>query len=202
MRVPLRGIYAIVDAAEGEPLAQLEAILAGGVRIVQYRAKDGVAHELVAALRRHVHDVGGCLIVNDHAHALELADGLHLGQEDLALHDFTGLRRAHPDKILGLSCPDVLTAHAAESLGADYIGAGSIYATSSKSDAGAPIGPQGVRAIVEAVSIPVAAVGGIRHEDLAEVRATGAAMAAVIRAISRAPDARAAAAALVAAWGA
>ncbi|MBV8354870.1 MAG: thiamine phosphate synthase, partial [Candidatus Eremiobacteraeota bacterium] len=87
-------------------------------------------------------------------------------------------------------------------LGADYIGVGSIYATSSKSDAGAPIGPQGVRAIVEAVSIPVAAVGGIRHEDLAEVRATGAAMAAVIRAISRAPDARAAAAALVAAWGA
>ncbi|MBV8600527.1 MAG: thiamine phosphate synthase, partial [Candidatus Eremiobacteraeota bacterium] len=86
--------------------------------------------------------------------------------------------------------------------GADYVGVGSMYPTASKADAGPPIGPAGVRAVVEAVRIPVAAIGGITLERIPEVRATGAAMAAVITAISRAKDRRLAARALVEAWDA
>ena len=196
----LRGIYAIVDAAEGDVIAQLDDILAGGIRLVQYRCKTGPDAAVVSEARARANAAGAMLIVND---ALELAgraDGVHLGQEDLELVDRATLRTVLRGKILGISCPDVATARAAVELGADYIGVGSVYATGSKSDAGAPIGTAGLRAATDSVSIPVAAIGGITLERIPEVRAAGAAMAAVITAISRAGDRRAAAQALVNAW--
>lgn len=196
----LRGIYAIVDAAEGDPLAQLDDVLAGGIKIVQYRCKAGPQADVVRAMHARTQAAAATLILND---ALELAgdaDGVHLGQEDLALLETAALRKRLQAKILGISCPDVATAQAAVALGADYLGVGSMYATNSKSDAGSPIGAAGVRAVVAAVDVPVAAIGGITLPRIAEVRATGAAMAAVITAISRAIDRRAAAAELRAAW--
>ena len=198
----LRGIYAIVDVTAGgdDPLAQVADVLAGGVRLVQYRAKSGVDRPLLRRFRAQVAAAGGLVIVNDDVGALDDADGVHLGQEDLARVDLPALRARHPGKILGISCPDVRTGLAAQAAGADYAGAGAMYATASKDDAGAPIGPGGVRAAVEALAIPVAAIGGITLERIPEVRATGAAMAAVITAISRAPDRAAAARALVDAW--
>ena len=197
----LSGIYAIVDAAEGEPLAQLDDVLAGGVRLVQYRAKAGVDRTMLGALHARAVAAGALLIVNDDLAAIEDADGVHLGQEDLAMLDRAALRAAYPGKILGISCPDVATSREAEAIGADYVGVGSMYATRSKSDAGDPIGGQAIRAVVEALTIPVAAVGGITLATIPEVRRAGAAMAAVITAISRATDRRAAARALVDAWG-
>jgi thiamine-phosphate pyrophosphorylase len=196
----LRGIYAIVDAAEGDPLEQLEDVLAGGIRLVQYRDKIGIDRALLAALGDRAHAADALLIVNDDLDALDLADGIHLGQEDLDVQDRAQLRARVGAKILGISTPDEVAARAAVVLGADYLGVGSTYATGTKFDAGAPIGTEGVRRIVRAVDIPVAAIGGIKLENIADVRATGAAMAAVITAISRAPDRRAAARALVSAW--
>jgi thiamine-phosphate pyrophosphorylase len=200
MRPRLRGIYAIVDGAEGDVLAQVADVLAAGVRLVQYRSKAGIDRAVLAAARERAHAAGAILIVNDDLRLLDDADGIHLGQEDLAPLDVKGLRARVGTKILGISAPDAAAARAAVALGADYVGVGSMYATRTKSDAGAPIGPQGVRRVVEAVAVPVAAIGGITLANIAEVRATGAAMAAVITAISRAPDRRAAARALVEAW--
>jgi thiamine-phosphate pyrophosphorylase len=196
----LRGIYAIVDAAEGDPLEQLEDVLAGGIRLVQYRDKIGTDRALLAALAERAHAADALLVVNDDLGALDLADGIHLGQEDLDVQDRSQLRARVGGKILGISAPDEVAARAAVVLGADYLGVGSMYTTGTKFDAGEPIGAEGVRRIVRAVDIPVAAIGGIKLENIADVRATGAAMAAVITAISRAPDRRAAARALVSAW--
>jgi thiamine-phosphate pyrophosphorylase len=200
MTPQLSGIYAIVDAAEGDVLAQLDRVLAGGIRIVQYRSKTGIDRDVLVRAVRRAHDAGGLLIVNDDVELLDAADGVHLGQEDLALLDAYALRERARDKIVGISCPDVVSAKAAVVLGADYIGVGAMYATGTKHDAGEPIGPQGIRAAVEAVRIPVVAIGGITLARIAEVRATGAAMAAVITAISRASDPTGAARALVDAW--
>ena len=195
------GIYAIVDAEEGEPQAQLEDVLAGGIRLVQYRAKAGYDRALVRAMRERAHAAGATLLVNDDLTLLDDADGVHLGQEDLATIDRTLLGARCGWKLLGISCPDIASACDAEALGAAYVGVGAMYATVSKADAGEPIGAAGIRAVVEAVSIPVVAIGGITLERIPEVRATGAAMAAVITAISRAEDRRAATRALVEAWG-
>lgn len=200
MTQKLSGIYAIVDATEGDVLAQLEAVLAGGIRIVQYRSKAGIDRDVLVRAVRRARGSGALLIVNDDVELVDEADGVHLGQEDLALIDAHALRERARGKIMGISCPDVASAKAAAALGADYIGVGAMYATTSKHDAGEPIGPQGIRAAVGAVHIPVAAIGGITLERIAEVRATGAAMAAVITAVSRALDPAAAAQALVDAW--
>jgi len=196
----LRGIYAIVDTAEGDVLAQLDDVLAGGIRVVQYRGKSGIERDVLARAWERTRAAGALLIVNDDVGLVDSADGVHLGQEDLALLDVAALRARTEGKIVGISCPDVPSAYAALAIGADYIGVGAMYATGTKHDAGEPIGPGGVRAAVQAVDLPVAAIGGITLARIQEVRATGAAMAAVITAISRAPDRIAAARTLVDAW--
>lgn len=175
-------------------------MLAGGIRVVQYRSKAGIDRDVLRRARERTRACGALLIVNDALELIDLADGVHLGQEDLALIDAGALRRRAGTKIVGISCPDVASAQAAQALGADYIGVGAIYATASKHDAGEPIGPEGVRNAVRAVDVPVVAIGGITLDRIPEVRGTGAAMAAVITAISRAPDPIGAARALVDAW--
>lgn len=167
---------------------------------MQYRSKRAIDRHALARAWERTRAAGALLIVNDDAGGLDSADGVHLGQEDLALLDVSALRAATQGKIVGISCPDVPSAYAALALGADYIGVGAMYATRTKEDAGEPIGAAGIRAAVQAVRLPVAAIGGITLARIPEVRATGAAMAAVITAISRAPDRIAAARALVDAW--
>jgi thiamine-phosphate pyrophosphorylase len=108
------------------------------------------------------------------------------------------VRAALPDRLIGLSCGTAAEARAAGD--ADYLGVGSIYATGSKDDAGAPIGIEGLRAVIAATALPVAAVGGITASTVAGVRGCGAAMAAVISAISGARDPLLAARELVQAW--
>lgn len=196
----LRGIYAIVDAAEGDVLAQVDDVLAGGIRLLQYRSKAGIDRAVLGEARLRAHAAGAALIVNDDLDAVTDADGVHLGQEDLALLETRTLRERLDGKILGISCPDLTSAREAAALGADYVGVGAMFATATKTDAGAPIGARGVRSVVEGVTIPVAAIGGITLDNIHQVRSTGAAMAAVITAISRAADRRAAARALVDAW--
>ena len=200
------GIYAIIDsAATADPERFLAAILAGGVRLVQYRAKGGVDRALVRALHARTRSAGAVLVVNDDLAAALDADGLHVGQEDLAdLEvsglDAAGLRAALEGKLLGVSCGLPEEARQAYADGADYVGTGPFKATRSKADAGSAIGVAGVAAVCAATTLPVAAIGGIELEDLPGLVGAGARMAAVLSALAAAPDPEARARAFVAAW--
>ena len=198
-----RGIYALFDpATHADPAAYLAALLRGGIRIVQIRAKAGIALPLLRASVSAIRDAGGLAIVNDDVELALEADGVHLGQEDLALHDLRALRARLGARAIGLSCGTPAEARVAAPALIDYIGAGPIFATSSKSDAGGPIGVSGVRVVVAATALPVTAIGGITVASIPRVRQTGAAMAAVISALAGAADPEAAARAFVAAWNA
>ena len=133
--------------------------------------------------------------------ALE-ADGWHAGQEDLAGHDVGALRARLGTRVFGVSCGVAEEARAAAAAGADYVGTGPFAVTATKGDAGPAIGIEGVRAVVLATSMPVVAIGGIDTSNLAAVKSSGAAMAAVVSALVRGGDPRAAAAQLIACWNA
>lgn len=198
-RAALHGIYAIVDA-----LAAADAALRGGIRLLQYRSKRGVDADALRAMRERTRACGALLIAND---SWEVAiaydcDGVHLGPDDDGFADVSRVRAAlGRERIVGLSCGTADEARAAQRDGADYVGIGPVFATASKSDAGAPIGIAGLREVAAAMSLPAAAIGGVSLENVAQVRASGVAMAAVISAL-QVPDAVSAARALARAWAA
>ena len=197
----LRGIYAIVNEdPQRDAVALTQAILSGGVRIVQYRAKSGIVPEHARAIRELTIVHGALFIINDDWRAVHTydADGVHLGPDDTLREDLRAIREALPDSIIGVSCGTPQEAR--DAADADYIGVGSVFATNSKADAGDPIGIGGLQGVAASTALPVAAIGGITLALLPQVRATGVAMAAVISAISDAPDPREASAALVRAW--
>ncbi|HEV3089428.1 MAG TPA: thiamine phosphate synthase, partial [Candidatus Elarobacter sp.] len=179
----MRGVYALVDPDRVEPIAFTEALLRGGIRLIQIRAKSGIDGTTLIAIVGRVRAAGGLAIVNDDVRLARLADGVHLGQEDAAVLDLPALRRALGTGLIGLSCGTPKEARAADPALVDYIGAGPLLASPSKHDAGEPIGVSGVRAVVEATALPVAAIGGIGPATIALAAESGAAMAAVISAL-------------------
>lgn len=198
----MRGIYAIVNEGGRDPVAVGRAALRAGVRIVQYRAKGGIVPATALALRRATLECGALCIMNDDAEAALRYefDGVHVGPDDRGFADIAGLRDVLGARLIGVSCGTVEEAVAAEAAGADYVGVGAVYPTVTKSDAGDPIGIEGLRRVAAATTLPVAAIGGIGLGRIAEIRATGVAMAAVVSAIAGARDPQAAAEALVFAW--
>ncbi|HEV2643442.1 MAG TPA: thiamine phosphate synthase [Candidatus Elarobacter sp.] len=200
-RSRLRGIYALVDPDRVEPIAFTEALLRGGVRLIQIRAKSGIDGATLIAVVTRVRAAGGLAIVNDDVRLARLADGVHLGQEDAAGLDLRALRTALRDGIIGLSCGTPQEARAADPALIDYVGAGPAFATGSKDDAGLPIGLNGIRAVADATPLPCAAIGGIALENVARIPETGATMAAVLSALIR-DAAEAAARELVERWNA
>jgi thiamine-phosphate pyrophosphorylase len=201
-RTRLHGVYAILNEGARDPLKLAQAALEAGVRVLQYRAKAGIVPELVRALREVTRAHGALLLMNDDSRAAVAfdCDGVHLGPGDDGFADLQAARRIAGDRLIGLSCASADEARKALADGADYVGVGSVYATGSKADAGAPIGVEGLRGICAAVPIPVAAVGGITVERVPEVRNAGAAMAAIISALAEAIDPFLAARRLVEAW--
>jgi thiamine-phosphate pyrophosphorylase len=199
----LTGIYVIVNEGEPDPVTIARAALAGGARILQYRAKRGIVAGNVRALRALTKEYGALFILNDEWKLVQTydADGVHVGPEDANLEDLAQIRAAIGTRALGVSCGSEEEARLAQRGGADYVGVGAVYATTSKADAGAPIGIAGLHRVVTATYLPVAAIGGITLDAVAEVRAAGAAMAAVISAVSAAPDPQLAVQALVREWG-
>ncbi len=195
------GIYAIVDAASaGDPLAAVRALLNGGVRLIQYRAKRGVERDIVRRLHRETAARDALLIVNDDPVAALDADGLHVGPEDIAALG-PDLRRRVGERVLGVSCGAPQEVAGFAMLEADYFGVGPYAATTTKMDAGEPIGARGVAAVVAAASgTPVAAIGGIGLDDLDAILRTGARMAAIASALTAGPDTEAAARAFVERW--
>lgn len=197
LRDRLHGIYAIVDSLDGA-----SAALAGGVRVLQYRSKRGIDAEALRAIRDRARALDALLILNDDCEAAVTfdCDGVHLGPDDAGYADVPRVRAlVGDDRLIGLSCGTADEARAAQCGGADYIGVGPVFATSSKSDAGEPIGIDGLRAVAAATSLPTVAIGGISLQNLTQVRRSGAAMAAVISAL-QVSDGAAAASALVRAW--
>ncbi len=152
---------------------------AGGATVVQLRLK-GAPTDEIAALGRRLADLSAELVVNDDVDAaIELGVGVHLGQGD------EGVERARAAGIpVGISVAKRRDAAIAEFAGATYLGAGPIWATPSKPDAGVPIGIDGIRDICLSVGIPVVAIGGIDAANAAECIRAGAAGVAVIRAVA------------------
>ncbi|WP_247003654.1 thiamine phosphate synthase [Halosolutus gelatinilyticus] len=178
--------------------------IAGGIDAVQLREKGTDAnrrYELGLELRELTADAGVDLLVNDRVDlALAIdADGVHVGQSDLPVavaRDLLG-----PDAIVGCSAWTVEQARRADADGADYLGVGSIYGTTSKDvdPEKDRVGPERVAELADAVSIPIVGIGGITAENAAPVAEAGAGGVAVISEITRADDPRAATDALAAA---
>ena len=194
-------LYAVTDRhwLDGRTLKEvvLES-LEGGVTMLQLREKHldeahflEEAKELQTLCRsRHVP-----FLINDNveiALAME-ADGVHVGQSDMAAGDVR--KKLGDDKIIGVSAQTVEQALLAEKAGADYLGVGAVFPTSSKDDAN-EVTYETLKAICSAVSIPVVAIGGITQENVHRLAGSGICGAAVISAIYAEPNIKKAAAEL------
>jgi thiamine-phosphate pyrophosphorylase len=161
-------------------------VLHAGVRCIQYREKDLSRREIyehAVTLRELTWLFDATLIINDYADvALAVdADGVHLGQDDLPLKE---ARKIMGNKIVGISTHDLDQAREAERGGADYIGFGPVFHTTTK-NAGIPKGVDNIRIMKENVSIPVVAIGGIGLDNIASVIDAGADAVAVATALCK-----------------
>jgi thiamine-phosphate diphosphorylase len=186
-------LYAVTDRAwiGKQSLAeQVESALRGGVTCVQLREKEldeerflREAEEIFALCKRYRVP----FFINDNV-ALALrchADGVHVGQDDM---DVAEVRRlVGQEMMIGVSVHTVEEACAAAAGGADYLGVGAMFATSTKTDASL-VTKETLRAICDAVSIPVVAIGGISKANLLELAGTGVDGVALVSAIFSAAD--------------
>ena len=192
-------LYAVTDRAWLQPgetlLGRVRDAIEGGATFVQLREKDldpaaflAEGQEIGALCR----EMGVPFVVDDDVDlALACgADGAHVGQSDLAAGE--ARKKLGPDKILGVSAQTVEQALAAERAGADYLGVGAVFSTSTKLDA-CEVPLKTLRAICAAVRIPVVAIGGIGAQNVAALAGTGIAGIAVVSALFAAKDTRRAA---------
>ncbi len=186
-------LYAVTDrrwTGRQTLLEQVEAAIKGGATCIQLREKElgdgdflAEAKEMLKLCRSY----GVPLIINDNADvALECgADGVHVGQSDA---DAAELRARAGDKlIIGVSAQTVEQAKAAERAGADYLGVGAVFSTTTKLDA-VDVPGDTLREICSAVSIPVVAIGGINRDNIRELSGSGVAGVALVSAIFAADD--------------
>ncbi len=193
LRLRQAHLYGIVDLGVlkgSDPLLAAEKMVAGGVEVLQLRAK-GHAPEslegLARALRELVEATDVLLLINDWpllARRID-ADGVHLGQEDLSLEE---ARKLLGDaQLIGKSTHSLEQAIAADREGADYLAVGPIFATPTKPEA-RPVGLSWIREVRERVGKPFFCIGGIRKENLIEVLDAGADRVVMVSAILHAPD--------------
>lgn len=186
-------LYAVTDRAwvgRQTLCQQVEAALQGGVTCVQLREKHldrdaflAEARQICALCRRY----GVPFIVNDDLDiALACgADGIHVGQDDMPAAEVR--RRAGRRLIVGVSAHTPEEARLAEAAGADYLGAGAVFGSATKTDASL-LTPAGLQAVCAAVHIPVVAIGGVNAGNILQLQGSGAAGAAVVSGIFGAPD--------------
>ena len=193
------GLYLVTDrAALGgrELFAVVGQAVAGGARLVQLREKHATTREFVELARglvALVRPLGAQLVINDRVDVALAAnaDGVHVGQDDMHPADVRAL--VGPEKIIGLSVTGEDEARAAQGLPVNYLGAGPVFATTTKADAGAPQGLAGLARMVALAEVPVVGIGAITAANAAAVLAAGASGVAVVSAICAAPDPLAAA---------
>lgn len=186
-------LYVILDrtAARGGSLEEiLEAVIAGGGRMVQLREKEWPAERLLPLaerLRSRCREAGVTFVVNDRidvALAVD-ADGVHVGQDDLSPRQARA--RLGPGTIVGVSTHSLDQALAAEAGRSDYIAVGSIFPTLTKPDFQL-VGPGLIREVRPRVRAPLVGIGGITPENAGEVIRAGADGVAVVSAVCGAPD--------------
>ena len=163
----------------------------GGVTIVQLREKEASTGEFVALARRLMKllkPLNIPLIINDRVDvALAVdADGVHIGQSDMAYAD--ARRLLGPDKIIGLSVESLEDLEAANALDVDYVGISPVYGTPTKTDTAEPFGLEGLRKAVDISVHPTVAIGGMNARTIGEVMEAGADGVAVVSAICSAED--------------
>lgn len=201
----ISGIYVITDETLITSRSHVDiaqAALLGGATVVQFRDKNASTSQMIEVgrkIRELTSESNALFIVND---SLEVAlacdaDGLHVGQSDQSAKE---LRGRLGNKILGVSAATVQEAIRARDDGADYIGVGPIFPTSTKQDAGPVVGLDQIAAIREAAGLPVVAIGGINEGNLEEIARAGADSAAVISVVVCAPDMTEATRRLVQRW--
>lgn len=181
-------LYAVTDRKwlKGSSLEEeVEKAVRAGVTMVQLREKHMEFAELVTLAKKIgavVHKYNIPLIINDDIEAALAsgADGVHVGQEDICASE--ARQRIGSSMILGVSARSAETAIEAERCGADYIGAGAVFSTSTKEDAKIMSFDE-LKRICDSVSIPVVAIGGITEENIMELSGSGIAGAAVVSAI-------------------
>jgi thiamine-phosphate pyrophosphorylase len=192
-------LYLVTDRGLAKGRATLEIVKAaveGGVTCVQLREKECSTREFIEqalAVKDFLQDRGVPLIINDRVDvALAVAaDGVHLGQTDMPLK--AAQKILGESMIIGISAESLEDAVEAEKGGADYLGVSPIYATPTKTDTAPPLGLQGLRAIREAVKLPLVGIGGLNRDNAAEVIRNGGDGVAVVSAIVAAGDPEAAA---------
>jgi thiamine-phosphate pyrophosphorylase len=172
-------LYGIVDlgyvTADTAPVAA-EKLLEGGVDILQLRAKNA-DKSVIAGLAGEIHaltaPLGVPLILNDYPELLRdvPAEGAHLGQDDMSVAEARAA--AGRPVVIGKSTHSLTQARAAAEEGADYIGFGPLFATPTKPGRPA-IGLEDIRTAYSEVKIPIFCIGGIKQENLAQVRGAGA----------------------------
>ncbi len=186
-------LYAVTDRSwlgKQTLYEQVEEALRGGATFVQLREKelddDAFLAEAIE-IQRLCKKYGVPFVINDNVEIARKinADGVHVGQSDMEAGDVRAL--LGEDKILGVSAQTVEQAILAEQSGADYLGVGAVFHTGSKADAD-DVSRETLRAICEAVSIPVVAIGGIGKHNVLELSGSGICGVAVISAIFAAED--------------
>lgn len=181
-------LYGVTDRTwlDGRDLADVvEQSILGGVTMVQLREKD-LAHDAFLEEARRIGQIcrrhGVPFLIDDDVElaAAVGADGVHVGQHDME----AGMARAKvgPDMLLGVSAQTVEQALRAQAAGADYLGVGAVFPTGTKTDAEA-VSYDTLKAICEAVDIPVVAIGGIGPDNVAKLAGSGICGVAVVSAL-------------------
>jgi thiamine-phosphate pyrophosphorylase len=186
-------LYAILDTSQVPDsdglLATAEALVAGGVTLLQYRNKNGNAREMLAQARELKRRLGdnAKLVMNDSADLCLAAqfDGVHVGQEDLSPE---GVRKVIGSSLwLGVSTHNPEQVKAADKTSADYIAIGPVFSTSSKANPDPVVGLEGVRNARTLTQKPLVAIGGITRANCRSVIEAGADSVAVISDLMREP---------------
>lgn len=190
-------LYAVTDRSwlNGRTLAEdVEKALKGGATMIQLREKelDQEAFIEEARMIKVLTDRYRVpLIINDNIEVCMAVDasGVHVGQDDMAAGDVRA--RIGEDKILGVTAKTVIQAQAAQAAGADYLGSGAIFGSSTKKDAKS-MTEEVLKSIVESVDIPVVAIGGIDADNILKLKGLGLAGAAIVSGVFAQPDVEAA----------
>ena len=186
-------LYGIIDLGyveESNAVHVAEAMVKGGVDVIQLRGKERSIDEL-GELAEELHELTSRsstpLIVNDHAEIARRVsvEGVHVGQDDDSVE--LARRKAGRAVVVGKSTHSLEQAHAARREGVDYIGFGPIFATPTKPNY-VPIGLSDIQRVHEEVSLPIFCIGGIAIDNLEQVISAGARRVAIVSGLLKAPD--------------
>jgi len=191
---PDTDIYCITDHSHSkgrDNIFVVKKMLENGIKIVQYREKfKSIKEKYLECLeiRKLTRKYEAAFIVNDHVDLAILceADGVHIGQDDLPLKEVRKL--IGNNKIIGISTHNPSQAIEAQKSGADYIGVGPIFKTSTKVDVCEPVGLTYLDFVVKNIKIPFVAIGGIKEHNLLSVIERGARCAALVTEITEAEN--------------